>query len=117
MIIEVGKTYLTKDGEEVHIECLLKNPPNNNFPYIGTSKNCALYYDVDGKTAAYSHLDVVSLKPNKKKGWMNIYANCDRLLPYCAEGPFTSREVADRFAGNNRIDCIEVEWKDTRNAS
>lgn len=38
------------------------------------------------------------------KGWVNIYQG------NFAEGAYSTREIADRHANENRVDCVEITW-------
>lgn len=61
---------------------------------------------IDQTSCSFVHdSDRYRIKPEKKKGWVNIY-------PDIASGAYESKEKADRAASRSRIACIKIEYEE-----
>lgn len=71
-----------------------------------------IWMDIQGETITFTSngfqydddasIKLIEVKPTR---WINVY-------PPCVCGPYDSREVADGYAGGNRIACIEFKEGD-----
>lgn len=54
------------------------------------------------------------IKPEKKKGWVNIYPYSQQPNKYAGDvvGIYNTKELADAGAVLNRVACIEIEYEE-----
>lgn len=108
---------ITRDGRPVRIICTNGKVMENNkkFPVIALVNSngyeTLAAYSEDGicKFNNVPELDLF-FKPVKHEGWINIIDNGIMMVK---DGKIYSSEgQAKRFAGNNCIDTIRIEWED-----
>lgn len=107
--IEMGKTYKTRDGNNVRLLCTDRS--HHQYPVMGLieQKDCdyTAYWTSDGICSAsypsYVNYDLVEVKPRiKRTYWTNLY-KANTLCVY------NTKEDAERFARNGRLACVKVE--------
>lgn len=84
---------------------------------VGFLSNGEVVYEFDagraGPTCASRSVSEVKVIVPKKKGWLNVYdyrhsTHFGTALGYCYI--YATKELADKAAGSDRLDCIEVEY-------
>jgi hypothetical protein len=111
MKIEVGKTYLTRDGQKARVICTDKKGKSGRSVVVlvleskDTEHSITLYSNGAVYTGETSDLDLVSeyKEPVKIVRYFNVYA--DGLF-----FDYPTREHADGRANDERIACKRVEF-------
>ena len=113
---------ITRDGRKVRIVCTdgsVMDKDNKLFPVIALVSSNGYGSNGYERVVAYSEdgtcednitgLDLF-FKPVRHEGWINIVDNGIMMVK---DGKIYSSEgQAERFAGNNCIDTIKIEWED-----
>lgn len=116
-----SRRVVTRDGREVRIKCtdmdgingmvivgLVRDDlMNKERPLTWTKEG--QYFVQAGETACDLFFED-SKEPNKKKGWVNIYKSPDGEIIFGVVRK--SKEEAEQASRGDRIDTIEVSWKE-----
>lgn len=108
-LLDLTKPVQTRDGRQVRILC---TDMIGTFPMVGLIKGHCGDEDVamwtsDGKYRLFDDCehDLMNV-PEKHSVWINFYKSGMRY------GWHTSKEMADRQAGEDRIACVNVVFND-----
>lgn len=116
-----SRKVVTRDGREVRIKCtdmdgingmvivgLVRDDlMNKERPLTWTKEG--QYFVEAGETVNDLFFED-SKEPNKKKGWVNVYKSPDGEIIFGVVRK--SREEAEQASRGDRIDTIEVSWKE-----
>lgn len=114
---KAGKTVCTRDGRNARIICF--DAKRGNYPIVALIDDKGVeyvsYFSLDGKYDNGVDSNDLFMKPEKHKGYVNIYRNelgCNYPL-YQVMDRFTKEQAQDR--GKMRQDYIttvEIEWEE-----
>ena len=65
-----------------------------------------------GTTPIFCSDTLYRIKPEKKKGWVNIYKTSNNLGNSIGSLYKTKQEADAGATPRNRVACIEIEWKE-----
>lgn len=115
------RKVVTRDGREVRIKCTDMDGIEG-LVIVGLVRNCRTgkewpeswtkegrYYPQEGETA-YDLFFEDSKEPVVKKGWVNVYKSPDGEIIFGVVRK--SKEEAEQASRGDRIDTIEVSWKE-----
>jgi hypothetical protein len=103
-VIDINKTYRTRDGREVRIYATdgwSASPIHGAIKVEGDWRfSCWSANGIHHQDRGY---DLIEVRPRHKRTvWVNVY-------PEKTAGDHTTKELADFYATRNRIACIKVE--------
>lgn len=129
LTLEVGKYYRMRNGRKAIVTCDSGANPfggeDDKFPFNGYAEGfeAGICWTAKGKTSGWnSECDIIGawVEPKRIKGWVNIYPKqlgvCGTTYDHESDSAFSfgshhyaNRDMADRYAGVNRIACIEID--------
>ena len=98
-MIDINKTYMFEDSEGQVLSTVAAKP----YSVVWMSVEGIVWvFTSDGRRYAGGTVKLIEVKPTR---WINAYQK-----GVC--GPYKSLEIANRYAGPNRIACIEFKEGD-----
>ena len=111
MKLELYKPYRTHGGFEVIL--VEVDAVKGRFLVWVPENQSTVWYEPDGKPSyEYEGYTIIAewyepKPPRTCEFWVNINADSGESYP---EGAHLTKEMADRFASSNRIDCKRYVW-------
>jgi hypothetical protein len=103
--LEPGDKVRFRCGGEAEVYSVYRDPRNNYL--VAFSKSDDLFFFQNGKFPGNARIiDIVEIiKPEKLvlEGWLNVYSDGVR-----GNGPYPSKEYADRVGNSGRIACLHI---------
>lgn len=110
-MIEMGKTYTTREGRPVRILCV---DAEGDYPVVGMIGPNCLRWKINGNYNYMGHNSLDDLIPakTKREGWINIYTPSNDFSLAFVSDVYKSREDADASAASMRVACIHIQWEE-----